>query len=377
MNDVLIVGTGAAGLAAAYELKQLGVSVRLIEKATLIGAPWRGRHEQLSLNTHRDLSNIPGLKIPKSYPTFPTRDQFIHYLEDYVDFLNIPIEFGTEATKIAALPQGGYVVTTSSGQMEARHIIIATGSDHRPYTPEWPNLSEFKGELIHSGEFRHAKYYRDKSILIVGAGNSGVDIANHLARENIKRSWMTVRKSGAWIAPKDIFGIPLQPIARFAQGFPPVILDVAMALLERILFGDLRKLGLPKPPKGAATRQFENNQVPSLDDGFIASVKKGLFSFVPEINRFTDQGVELVDGRILNPDVIICATGYRLGLQELVGSMNVLDSKGVPTYLADQSCSAYPGLWFLGQNTSLFGNFYIRRKESKMLAKKIKRQLEK
>ncbi|PCI45384.1 MAG: dimethylaniline monooxygenase [Moraxellaceae bacterium] len=377
MNDVLIIGAGAAGLAAAYELKQLGISVSLIEKAALIGAPWRGRHEQLCLNTHRDLSNIPGLEMPKSYPIFPTRDQFIRYLEDYIDFLDVPIEFGIEATKIAAQPQGGYVVTTSKGQTEARHVVIATGSDHQPYTPEWPNQAEFKGELIHSGEFRHAKHYRDKSILIVGAGNSGVDIANHLAKESIKPSWMTVRKNGAWIAPKDIFGIPLQPIARFAQGFPPVILDVAMALLERILLGDLRKLGLPRPSKGAATRQIEDNQVPSLDDGFIASVKKGLFSFVPEISAFTTEGVELVDGQTLNPDVIICATGYRLGLQELVGTMKVLNIKGVPTFLADESCSAHPGLWFFGLNTSLFGNFYIRRSESKRLAEKIKRQLEK
>jgi len=144
-----------------------------------------------------------------------------------------------------------------------------------------------------------------------------------------------------------------------------------------LVLGDLRKLGLPRPSKGAATRQIEDNQVPSLDDGFIASVKKGLFSFVPEISAFTTEGVELVDGQTLNPDVIICATGYRLGLQELVGTMKVLNIKGVPTFLADESCSAHPGLWFFGLNTSLFGNFYIRRSESKRLAEKIKRQLEK
>lgn len=373
--DVLIIGAGAAGLAAAYELKQVGITSKIIEKATHIGEPWRKRHDQLCLNTHRNLSNIPGLKMPKSYPAFPSRDQYIAYLEDYIKFLDIPIEFGVSATEIKATPSGEWQVSASQGEIIARHVIVSTGSDHEAYIPDWPNMSEYKGEIIHAGKFCHAKHYKGKSVLMVGAGNSGVDIANHLAREEIKPSWMAVTKNGAWIAPKEILGIAVQPLARFAQGFPPVVLDAGMALISKLLYGNLEKLGLPTPSKGAATRQFEDNQVPSLDDGFIASVKRGLFTFVPEIKSFSEESVELVDGQILQPDAIICATGYRLGLKPLVASLNILNASGFPKYLADTSSSEFPGLWFFGLNTSLYGNFYIRRGESKRLAKKIKQQL--
>ena len=253
--------------------------------------------------------------------------------------------------------------------IQAIHVIISTGSDRRPFIPHWPGKDKYRGV------FRNAKHYVGKSVLLIGSGNSGLDVGNYLAKEAIKAPYMSVR-TGTWIMPKSLFGIPLQPIVIYTQWLPRKPLDFALVWMGRLIYGDLTKLGLPRPSKGPVTRQIEDNQVPSLDDGFIASVKKGLFSFVPDIQSFNEDGVELADGRMLRPDFIICATGYRLGLEDMVGDLGVLNEKGVLKFLADEGLNDFPGLWFFGLNTSIYGNFYAQLGESKRLAEKICGQLE-
>ncbi len=373
-TDVLIIGAGPAGLAAAYELKRLGIRPRIIDQARQIGVPWRNRHDQLQLNTHRDLSNLPGFAMPPDYPAFPSRDQFVAYLERYVAFLDLPIEFGNGARRIDKDPDGGWHVDTDQGVITAHHVIVATGSDRDPQLPAWPGRESYRGALIHAGRFHHAKDYAGKSVLLVGPGNSGMDIGNYLAKEAIKPSWLSVR-GGTWVAPKYLLGIPLQPLAVYGRFLPIKAMDRLVALMTRLFYGDLRKYGLPVPTQGAATRNAEENVVPSLDDGFMAALKKGLFKVVPEIRRFTEDAVELVDGTVLRPDAVICATGYRLGLEPLVGHLGVLNERGFPRHWANQSSLRYPGLWFFGLNTSLFGNFYVRRAESRRLAAQIRDSL--
>lgn len=152
-------------------------------------------------------------------------------------------------------------------------------------------------------------------------------------------------------------------------------MDRLVALMTRLFYGDLRKYGLPVPTQDAATRNAKENVVPSLDDGFMAALKQGLFTVVPEIRRFTADAVELVDSAVLRLDAVTCATGYRLSLEPLVGHLGVLNESGFPRYFAEQSCLRFPGLWFFGLDTSLFGNFYVRRTESRRLAAQIRDSL--
>jgi len=373
-TDVVIIGAGPAGLAAAYELKERGIKALIFEKSSQVGTPWRNRHDQLCLNTYRDLSDLPGLKMPSDYPSFPTRDQFVAYLESYVQFLNLPIEYDTYAQKIKQ-QSGGWQVKTNHSVLSCRHVIVSTGSDKVPFTPNWPGKTKYQGTFIHSGAFHHAEDYAGKSVLLVGAGNSSIDIGNYLVKEKIKPSWLSVR-GGNWFGPKEIFGFAIHPLAIYARGLPLWMMDLSITLANRLLYGSFSKLGLPKPKKGAATRAVEEFVVPALDDGFMAGLKAGQFTVVPEIKNFTETSVELSDGQILKPDVIICGTGYQFGLEPLLGHLDVLDKRGFPLFYADQQSDSHPGLWFLGHNTSLFGNMYIRREESNQLAIKISRMLE-
>jgi cation diffusion facilitator CzcD-associated flavoprotein CzcO len=128
---------------------------------------------------------------------------------------------------------------------------------------------------------------------------------------------------------------------------------------------------MPAPPKGAVTREREDGVTISVDNGFVAALKAGRFRVVPQIRTFSAQAVHLADGRTLQPDAVICATGYRLGLEGLVGDLGVLDGHGRPRYYADQCSADFPGLWFFGLNASIYGNMYIRRGEARRLARAI------
>lgn len=373
MRDVVIIGAGSAGLALAYQLKILGITPRIIDAAPQVAASWRSRHEQLTLNTHKSISNIPGLKLPRSYPAYPTRDQYVAYMEDYVKFLAIPIEWNTVAQSIRQTVAGHWHVSTSTGTIESKQVVLCTGSDHLPYIPLWPGREKFQGALIHAGTFRHAEDYRGKSVLLVGAGNSGVDIGNYLAKESLGPSWFSIRSSN-WIAPKFLLG-PIQPIFSRFSFLPLSVIDFAIGLLHSLFYRDLTNLGYPRPLQGAGALFKKSFMVPSLDDGFVAALRRRQFEVMPEIKCLTEDSVEFINGRIVKPDAIICATGYRLGLEKLLGDLDVLDASGFPKFYADAASDQYPGLWFLGVNTSLYGNFYIRRQESLRLAKNIKTAL--
>ena len=373
MTDVLIVGAGSAGLALAYRLKKLGITPRIIDAAAQVATPWRARHDQLTLNTHKSISDIPGMKLPKSYPVYPTRDQYVAYMEDYVKFLAIPIEFNTPAKSIRRKGDHQWVVETEKESIECKQVVLCTGSDNTPHIPDWPGRDKFKGELIHGGSFRHAEDYRDKSVLLVGSGNSSVDIGNHLAKEKLKPSWISIRGSN-WIAPKFLLG-PIQPLFSRMQFLPLSVISVAIKLMGKIFYRDLPALGIPLPEHGAGEMFERRFQVPSLDDGFVAALRRGQFAAVQEIKSLTEDSVELVNGKIIKPDAIICATGYKLGFEHLLEDSDALDERGFPKFYAGDSSAKYPGLWFLGMNTSLYGNFYIRRQESEQLANNIKKAL--
>jgi hypothetical protein len=159
------------------------------------------------------------------------------------------------------------------------------------------------------------------------------------------------------------------------QFLPLSVITVAIKAMHKLFYRDLAALGVPVPEVGAGelfTRKF---MVPSLDDGFVGALRRGQFAAMPEIKELSEDTVTFINGKTVKPDAIICATGYDLGLENLLGDLDILDERGFPKFYADASSPQHPGIWFLGLNTSLYGNFYIRRQESDQLAKNIKQSL--
>lgn len=366
-ESVVIIGAGFSGLAAAYELKQRGIAAKILDAADRVGSSWRGRHEALCLNTHRKHSSQTGLAMPKSFGPYPSRTDYISYLEEYTDFLGLPIDWNVTSERVDQLPDGTWRVTTTTGDIIAENVVIATGPDKVPFMPDWAGRETFEGELIHAAQFTQAEDYAGKKVLIVGAGNSGFDIGNHLVTADTS-GWMSVR-GGAWVTPRYVLGIPAHLFAVWNRNLPMAMQDKTVATLEKLFFGDLRKLGIPKPEHGVVTRQLKVDGVTgAIDDGFIKAVKQGRYELVPEIEAFEANAVILKGGQKVQPDVVIAATGYRPGLEAMIGHLNVLGQTGKPDYDDRFANAKYPGLWFFGYNTTIYGNQFIRRDEAKTLA---------
>jgi putative flavoprotein involved in K+ transport len=236
---------------------------------------------------------------------------------------------------------------TSAHTILARYVVIATGWDAVPVWPDWPGIESCVPELIHSSGFRSARRYQGRDVLVVGAGNSGIDIAGHLiaAGARVKVSMRTPPN----LARREIFGLPGQPVAVLADHLSARLADFSFSLVQRLLFGDLARWGIPRPPDGVYTNFHRRLRSPAIDDGFIAALKHGQTQVVGEVQRLDAGQVVLADGSRLRPDAVICATGYRRGLEALVGHLGVLRPDGVPfAYRGAPEHPAAPRLYFAG-----------------------------
>ncbi len=355
VEPAIVIGAGVAGLAVARALMKAGVATAVLEKESRLAEPWRRRHEQLHLNTHRDLSALPGLAYPKGTPAFPHRDVVIRHMNDFHEANRLPVEFGVSAE---AIMFGGdhWIVRTSAGSRLARHVVVATGRDREPYTPQWKGMRAFAGRIIHSADFGDARAYAGKKVLVVGAGNSGFDALNHLAGVDTAAVWLSAR-NGPALLPKRVGKIAVHRLSPLMARLPLRVADAVMAVTQRLVFGDLTKFGMPPAPAGGASRLTSDYTAIAADDGAVDAIKSGRIVVVPAIREFTRDGVILANGSMVAPDIIIAATGYRTGLEHMVGDLGVLDEKGVPLFNGGQADPKLPGLWFTGMRPSIRGCF--------------------
>ncbi|MCC2099375.1 MAG: NAD(P)/FAD-dependent oxidoreductase [Hyphomicrobiales bacterium] len=365
-GGAVVVGAGAAGLAVAYALKQAGIPVVIVEKSDTVASAWWGRHPQLYLNTHRRLSQLPGMKLPASTGAFPSRDAIIGYLTDYARFTEVRILFETAVHRIDR-DGDDWLVKTSNGRLRARHVIVATGRESVPHVPEWQGREGFAGEIRHAADFGEVGQYRGKRVLVVGAGNSGSDVLNHLSRIKTDAVCVSVRH-GSVIAPTRVLGIPIQLMSPLIEMLPLGAADRFLQGAQRANFGDLTRYGLPRPA-GGATRLAREGVSPAIDNGFVAAIKQGRIKVVPEIKRFDPTGVVFEDDSRFELDVVIAATGYRTGLAPLLGHLEVLTAKGEPITDGAVPIVHAPGLWFAGMRPGLSGYFQAASRQSRDLAR--------
>jgi putative flavoprotein involved in K+ transport len=330
-HEAIVAGAGPAGLAAAAVLRKHGFETVVLESTEAVGARWRTRYDGLRLNTMRTFSTLPGYRMPRRYGRYPRREDFVAYLEAYAAHHRLPLRFATALHRVDRADEDGlWRLETSSGPLLARYAVLATGYDAVPKLPEWADNGGFAGELIHASEYRSAKPYRGREVLVVGAGNTGIDIAGLLVEAGARVS--LAMRTPPNVFPRDWHGIPLQPSAIPAERLPAKIGDALGFAIQRLIYGDLSPYGIPRSPDGFQTKFRRQLVGPAVDDGFIAALRAGRTRVVASVERLEVRDVVLVDGTRMQPDSVICATGYARGLEPIAGHLGVLRPDGLPRH---------------------------------------------
>jgi cation diffusion facilitator CzcD-associated flavoprotein CzcO len=344
--DVVVIGSGPAGLSCAAELGARGVPAMVLERGDGAGAAWAGRYDALRFNTSRLHSALPGAPFPREFGQFPTRDQYVAYLRDYAERRGVVVERATEVTRLVPVDGGGWRIDTSRGGRRANHVVVATGIFNRPKLTAWPGRDDFRGTLLHAAHYRDPAPFRDRDVLVVGAGSTGFEVAHGLAVGGARRVQLSVR-SAPNILLRTLGGLPGDlPVPLFLR-LPTAWVDRLLLLMQRRVIGDLSGRGLAAPIEGPIS-QLERRGAGTaiVDREVIDAIRDGTIQVVPAVERLVPGGAVLAGGARTDVDTIIEATGYSTGLADLVGLPGVLDDSGMP--LDGDGAEVVPGLRFVG-----------------------------
>jgi cation diffusion facilitator CzcD-associated flavoprotein CzcO len=287
-----------------------GVSVDCFERSDRVGGHWHSGYESLHLITPRDSSGFDGCPMPADYPLFPSRDQMREYILGFPAHhgLGSHIRFNTAVTAARPLDAtglAGWEITTSDGEVRTYDgVIVANGHLCDPFVPEYPGA--FAGHVVHSGRYRNAGDLHGERVLVVGAGNSGCDLAVDAAQAGLA-TCVSVR-NGLVFQPKTLFGRPRSELPLLARLPIRVQERVTRALID-VALGPSERYGLPAP----ATRNLHRNR-PVVDGQLLHFIHHGRVRVVPGIERLDGHDVHFTDGTVRAFDTIVYATGFKATL---------------------------------------------------------------
>ena len=357
--QVCVIGAGISGLTAAKALKTAGVTFEGFERGSDIGGMWRyendsgasSAYRSLHIDSSRQSLAYPDFPLPPDLPDYPSHWQMLQHFEAYAERFGLreDFRFRTVVQSVKPSPDGRWDVTIETlGSGEAKtqtrryaQVIVANGHLSDPKMPEFPGV--FDGTATHSHHYRTATPFEDRRVLVVGIGNSAVDIAVDLAKH---ANWvfLSTRRS-AWIMPKYIAGIPTDRCLRFLTGRLRLPVPAARGVLHavaRLAIGDQTRFGLPRPehPVWREHATVSQDLLPYLGHGRIA--------IKPNVQALEGDAVSFQDGSRENIDVIIYATGYRISFPFLDPAVFRVEN-GVPPPLYRRMVSVdNPGLFFSG-----------------------------
>ncbi|MFF8836169.1 flavin-containing monooxygenase [Streptomyces sp. NPDC015130] len=371
-HPVYVIGGGPGGLAVAASLRERGVRAVVLEKSDAVGSSWRTHYDRLRLHTTRRLSGLPGLRIPRSFGRWVARADVVRYLEKYAEKHELEIVTGVEVFRVDRAGTEWILHATGGRRLTGSAVVVATGYNHTPRLPEWPGLDAYDGELSHAREYRNPEPYTGKDVLVVGAGNTGAEIAADLAEGGAGRVRLAVR-TVPHIVRRTTLGWPAQRSGILVRRLPAPVVDRLGAVIARCFLPDLSAHGLPRPGKGLATRQREG-AVPVQDVGLIDAVRAGKVEVVAAVEAFEDGEVLLADGTRIAPDTVIAATGYRRALEPLLGHLDgVLDPDGRPVARGARCPREAPGLYFQGFTNPISGMLRELSIDAEKIARRIAR----
>jgi cation diffusion facilitator CzcD-associated flavoprotein CzcO len=378
----IVIGGGQAGLGIAACLGQLGIDTLVIDRHERVGDAWRKRYHSLTLHNEVHINHLPYMPFPPNTPVFIPKDKLANWFESYADAMELNVWTGTE------LKHGTFDDTTGRWEVSLRrqdgsertlrpkHLIFATGVSAIPIRPDAPGLDDFAGTVMHSGQYTTGHAWNGRKVLVMGTGNSGHDVAQDLHASGaevtmIQRNTTLIvsleqaqtvynmYKEGPNLADCDLLATAV-PYKVLVKGYQ--IAAAAMRKADRKLLD------------GLAARGFRLDNGPPDDTGFqmkylrrgggyyfnvgcsdlIVDGRIGLIQY-SDIDRFVPEGVRMKDGRVLEAELLVAATGYKnqqdvvrqyLGddVADRVGLVWGFDDRGEQRNMWRRT--AQPGLWF-------------------------------
>jgi putative flavoprotein involved in K+ transport len=304
--------------------------------------------------------------MPRSFGKWPSRDRVVEYLRSYAERSGVEVRSRTEVVRLERAGSGWTVVTAQEA-IEAERVVVATGHSNVPYLPDWPG--SFAGELVHSAEYRNPAPYAGRRVLVVGAGNSGAEIAVDLIEGGAADVFLAVRTAPS-IVRRDTLGVPSQLLGIATSRLPVAVVDRIAGTIRRISIPDLAPYGLPAPAR-PYSEFLRRGVIPILDVGVVDAVRSGRVRVVAALERFADGAAVLADDTRIEVDAVVAATGYRTGLEPLVGHLGVLDEHGEPLVHGTQEHPEAPGLHFVGYRVTLGGMLRQVGMQAKQLARAV------
>ncbi|WP_149256798.1 NAD(P)/FAD-dependent oxidoreductase [Actinomadura sp. K4S16] len=318
---LVVIGGGQAGLATAHTARSLGLAPIVLEAAKQSAGSWPHYYDSLTLFSPARRSALPGTVFPGDPDGYPARDEVVAYLTDYAARLDADIRTGHRVTEVVAAQdgsRGGFEVVTAGGEVFAAPLVIAaTGGFSRPYRPDLPGLDAFPGAVLHSSDYRRPDPFTGRRVVIVGGGNSAVQIAIELA------------------GVADVTLATRHPLRFMAQR----LLGVDMHIWLQRSGLDTAGWARPLLTGGKGT--------PVMDTGtYRDAIATGNPDRRPMFTRLEGDQVVWSDGTREHVDVVLLATGYRPGVDYLAG-FGALDQDGQPRHRGGASLT-HPGLGYVG-----------------------------
>ena len=318
-RNICIIGAGISGISLCKFLKQKGINdFQCYESGDTIGGNWAFRNKNgmssiyrsLHIDTSKEKLHFDDYPMPANYPAFCHHSQIYTYFLDVTNHFGLMryIQLNTGVTKAERTANGLWHITLTTGETYFYQYLIVANGHH--WCPSWP---EFEGTF--SGTILHSHHYidpfdpidmRGKRVLIIGIGNSAVDIASELSNKSLAEQVTVSTRRGAWVIPKYIFGKPVDQIAQTMKYIPLAWQRKVAGLLLRLVAGRMESYGLPKPDHNLLEAH------PTVSSEFLYKTGSGDIRIQPDIKRLDGNLVHFLDGTSDTFDIIICATGYKI-----------------------------------------------------------------
>ncbi|XP_052196425.1 probable indole-3-pyruvate monooxygenase YUCCA7 [Diospyros lotus] len=359
VNGPVIVGAGPSGLAVAAGLRQQGVPFIILERASCIASLWQNHtYDRLKLHLPKQFCQLPYFPFPTNLPEYPTKYQFIDYLESYATHFGIKPQFSktVKSAKYDEACRLWRVKTVSSlgggamkGEVEyiCQWLVAATGENAEKVVPEFEGLLEFGGNVTHVCDYKSGEAYKGKKVLVVGCGNSGMEVSLDLCHHNAFPS--IVARSSVHVLPREVLGKSTFDLAvSMMKWLPPRLVDKVLLAIARLTLGNIEKYGLKRPVVGPLQLKSTQGKTPVLDIGALQKIRCGEIKVVPGIKRFSPGRVELINGQNLEVDSVLLATGYSSNVPSWLKENDLFSTNGFPKSQFPDGWKGKGGLYAVG-----------------------------